>query len=131
LKGIDPADADKVDRLIADTIGTLAQKGIDQLTVDAALNTVEFRLRENNTGSFPRGILFMLRALQSWLHGRDPLSPLAFEHPLGTIKARLAGGERYFETLLTRHLIDNHHRTVLLLEPDPELAERDAQEERS
>src|SRR6266516_280018 len=35
-----------------------------------ALNTVEFRLRENNTGAFPRGIVFMLRALGSWLHGR-------------------------------------------------------------
>jgi Zn-dependent M16 (insulinase) family peptidase len=79
LKGIDPADADKVERLIADTIGGLADRGIDPLTVEAAVNTVEFALRENNTGAFPRGIVFMLRALRSWLHGRDPLTPLAFD----------------------------------------------------
>src|SRR5262249_61928647 len=97
LRGIDPADADKVERLIADTIGGLADRGIDPLTVEAALNTVEFQLRENNTGAFPRGIAFMLRALRSWLHGRDPLTPLAFAAPLSAIKGRVAGGERYFE----------------------------------
>src|SRR5262249_42071622 len=88
-------------------------------------------LRENNTGAFPRGIVFMLRALRSWLHGRDPLSPLAFEAPLAAIKAQIAGGERYFERLLKRHLVDNRHRTVLVLKADRDLAEREAQEERA
>jgi Zn-dependent M16 (insulinase) family peptidase len=128
LKGIDPADGDKVERLILDTIAGLAEKGIDPLTVEAALNTVEFHLRENNTGSFPRGIVFMLRALRSWMRGRDPLSPLAFEAPLAAVKARVAGG-RYFEELLRRHLIDNPHRTTMLLRPDREQAEREAKEE--
>src|SRR5258707_10907205 len=131
LKGIDPADADKVERLIADTIGALADRGIDPLTVEAALNTVEFALRKNNTGSFPRGIVFMLGALRSWLHGRDPLTPLAFATPLSAIKGRVAGGERYFENLLRRHFVDNPHRTVIVLKPDREQAEREAQEERA
>ena len=52
LKGIDSVDADKIVRLITDTIGTLADKGIDPLTVGSALNTVEFHLRESNTGPF-------------------------------------------------------------------------------
>jgi Zn-dependent M16 (insulinase) family peptidase len=130
LKGIDPANADKIERLIIDTIGTLAEEGIDPLTVEAALNTVEFHLRENNTGSFPRGIVFMLRALRTWLHGRDPLSPLAFSGPLAGIKGRVAGG-RYFEGLLRRHFIDNPHRTSLTLRPDSEQAEREAAAERS
>jgi presequence protease len=131
LKGIDPINADKIERLIADTIGLLAVKGIDPLTIEASLNTIEFRLRENNTGAFPRGIVFMLRVLRSWLHGRDPLSPLAFDRPLAAIKAKVAGDERYFEGLLKSHLIDNRHRTVLVLEPDPDLAEREAREERA
>jgi Zn-dependent M16 (insulinase) family peptidase len=131
LKGIDPANAGKIGRLIADTIGSLADKGIDPLTIDAALNTVEFRLRENNTGAFPRGVVFMLRALRFWLHGRDPLSPLAFERSLVAIKAQVAGGSRYFEGLLKRHLIDNRHCTELILKPDRDLAEREAQEERA
>jgi Zn-dependent M16 (insulinase) family peptidase len=129
LKGIDPANADKVETLITDTLGGLAGHGIDPLTVEAALNTVEFHLRENNTGSFPRGIVFMLRALRSWLHGRDPLTPLAFAEPLAAIKGRITGGDRYFENLLRKYFIDNPHRTVVLLKPDHAQAEREAKEE--
>jgi presequence protease len=129
LKGIDPADADKVERLIVDTIAKLAADGIDPLTVASALNTIEFHLRENNTGSFPLGIVFMLRSLRNWMRGRDPLSPLAFEPSIGAIKARVAGG-RYFEDLMRRYFVGNPHRTTLLLRPDREQAEREAGEER-
>lgn len=131
LKGIDPADADKVEALVLDTLRTLAKDGIDKMTVEASLNTVEFRLRENNSGSFPRGIAAMLRALKTWLYDRDPLSPLAFEAPLAALKARVASGERYFEDLIARHLLDNPHRTTLALKPDPEQAEREAAAERA
>jgi Zn-dependent M16 (insulinase) family peptidase len=129
LKGIDAGDADKVERLIIDTITGLADKGIDAATLEAALNTVEFHLRENNTGAFPRGIVFMLRSLRSWLHGRDPLSPLAFEAPLAAIKARVAKGEPYFENMIRRQFLASPHRTVLVLKPDVDQAEREAKEE--
>jgi Zn-dependent M16 (insulinase) family peptidase len=130
LKGIDDGDADAIEGLILATLRTLARDGIDPQTVEAALNTVEFSLRENNTGAFPRGIALMLRALNTWLYDRDPLAPLAFEAPLGTIKARVAGGERYFEELIGRFLLDNPHRTTLILQPDPAQAAREAEEER-
>ena len=100
------------------------------MTVEASLNTVEFRLRENNFGSFPRGIAAMLRSLKTWLYDRDPLAPLAFEAPLRSLKTRIAAGERYFENLIAHHLLDNPHRTTLTLRPDPEQAEREAAAER-
>jgi Zn-dependent M16 (insulinase) family peptidase len=131
LKGIDAADADKVEALILDTLRNLAEDGIDEATVEAAVNTVEFRLRENNTGSFPRGISVMVRSLQTWLYDRDALASLAWDAPLAGIKARLARGERVFETLIGRHLLDNQHRTTVLFTPDPELAAREAAEERA
>ncbi len=130
LKGIAAADADRIEHLILDTMGTLAKDGIDPMSVAAALNTVEFRLRENNTGAFPRGIALMFRALRRWLHGRDPIVPLSFEAPLAAIKAKAASG-RLFEGLLQHHLLGNSHRTRLLLEPDREQAEREAGEERA
>ena len=130
LKGIDPGDADKIEALILDTLRTLAHEGIDPKTVEAALNTVEFSLRENNTGSFPRGIALMLRALNTWLYDRDPLAPLAFEAPLGAVKTRMAAGERYFENLIAHFLLANPHRTTLILQPDPAQAAREAEEER-
>jgi Zn-dependent M16 (insulinase) family peptidase len=124
LKGIDPDNAGKVEQLILETLATLARDGIEPDMVEAALNTVEFRMRENNTGSYPRGIAMMIDAMSTWLYGGDPLAVLAFEAPLNAIKARVASGERYFESLIEQFLINNPHRTTVTLYPDPALRSR-------
>ena len=124
LKGIDPARSEEIERLILETLQGLVEQGIETDMIEAALNTTEFSLRENNTGGFPRGLLLMLRALNSWLYDRDPLAPLAFEAPLAAIKDRLTAGEPYFEDIIRRFLLENSHRVTLLLEPDSELRQR-------
>jgi presequence protease len=124
LKGLQSENTGKVESLIFETLSGLADAGIDPGTVAASVNTVEFQLRENNTGSFPRGILLMIRALETWNYDGDPLVLLVFEQPLEALKQRLAGGERMFENLIKHYFLDNPHRTVLVLEPDPELNER-------
>jgi Zn-dependent M16 (insulinase) family peptidase len=124
LKGIALEDAEKVETLVLETLNTLVEEGIDPDMVEAAINTIEFRLRENNTGYFPRGLSLMLRALTTWLYDGDPLAPLAFEAPLAAIKGHLEAGEPYFEELIRHYLVENPHRTTVLLKPDPELRQR-------
>ena len=131
LKGTRGRDGKKIEALILETLQTLVDEGIDPDTIAASLNTNEFRLRENNTGSFPRGISLMLRALTTWLHEVDPLKLLAFEAPLEAIKARMMNDNRYFEKLIQTLLLDNTHRTTLRLKPDPELARRFEEEEKA
>jgi hypothetical protein len=131
LKGIDVTQADKVEALILDTLRKLVQERIDPLTVQAAVNTAEFRLRENNTGNYPRGLLYMLRALTTWLYDSDPLALLAFEEPLNAIKSKIASGRPYFEELIDRFFLQNPHRMTLILEPDPALRQQEEEEEQS
>ena len=131
LKGIVEEDAPKVEALVLETLGQLARDGIDAETVAAGVNTLEFQLRENNTGSFPRGIALIFRSMRTWLHGGDPLEPLYFEAALARVKARLAAGEPLFENLIRTELLDNPHRTTVLLRADPEQAAREAAEERA
>lgn len=131
LKGIDEADAEKVEAMILSTLEKLSKEGIDPQTVEAAINTAEFQMRENNTGSFPRGIALMFRATRTWLHGGDPFEPLAFEETLSTLKGHLAAGARVFETLISQHLLENRHRTTVLLKADTGQAAREAAEERA
>ncbi len=118
LKGIRKESAPEIERLIFNTLTRLAQEGIDPATLAASMNTAEFYLRENNTGSFPRGLALMMRCLCSWLYERDPFGPLAFDAPLAAIKQHLADGERYFENLISQWLLNNQHRASVLLEPD-------------
>jgi Zn-dependent M16 (insulinase) family peptidase len=114
----------KLESLILDTIRELAENGIDPGTIAASMNTVEFRLRENNTGAFPRGLLLMLRALTAWLYGGDPIDPLAFEEPLQAIKERLVAGEAFFEAMLRSYFLENPHITTVIMQPVPGLNQR-------
>jgi Predicted Zn-dependent peptidases, insulinase-like len=127
LKGIREQDAPAVHELILKTLKDLVDNGIETETIEASLNSVEFSLRENNTGSAPRGLVVMLRALDAWLYDRNPLDGLTFEEPLSVIK-KLAF-EGYFEDLIRRYLLENTHRTSVLLRPDPELAAREEADE--
>ena len=116
LKGIDPADADEVEALVLKTLEKLADEGIDPATRAAAFNTFEFHLRENNTGSFPRGIAIMFSTLTGWLHGDDPLEALAFEKALESLKAKAESG--HFEKMIRARHLDNPHRVTVVLEAD-------------
>ncbi len=119
LKGVQQENLEEVEPLILDTLEDLAKNGIDPDTVAASLNTIEFRLREQNTGRFPRGLFLMLAALSEWLYDGDPMDALAFEAPLNAIKEESDQG-KYFENLIQEYLLDNPHRSTVQLVPDPE-----------
>jgi Zn-dependent M16 (insulinase) family peptidase len=129
LKGVQKENAAKVESLVQETLESLASDGIDPNMLAASMNTIEFQLRENNTGAFPRGIVLMLRALGTWLYDGDPFEPLAFEDSLDAIKQRLETGELYFESLINSALLENTHRSTVILEPDPDLNRRKVEDE--
>ena len=131
LRGLEPGKAGEAGDLILTTLKDLVANGIPKECVDAAVNSVEFALREKNTGRFPVGLAVMLQALTTWLHDGDPLAPLRYEEPLANIKRRLAAGERYFEDLIRSYFLENPHRVTVVLRPDPALAEREAAAEKA
>ncbi len=124
LKGIEPGNVDRVEALILSTLEELALTGIDRETVEASVNTLEFRLREQNTGHFPRGLFVMLQALTTWLHDGDPFVSIAFEQPLQEVKGNLERDPRYFERFIQEYLLQNTHRATVILEPDPTLQDQ-------
>ena len=131
LKGTRKRHARKIEKLIFDTLESLVRDGIDPDMIAASMNTVEFRLRENNTGGFPVGLGLMLRVLTTWIHDEDPFKLLAFEAPLNEIKQKIVDDPRYFEALIQAHLLENPHRTTLRLKPDPELGRRFDEDEKA
>lgn len=136
LKGIPTNDQGKltyeeeIKNLINNTLQKLVEEGIDPATVEAAMNTVEFKLRENNTGSFPQGLNLMLRALTAWLYDRDPIEAISFEKPLEIIKNSVSDDDAYFETLIKKYLLENPSQTTVVLLPESGLQQRVADEEK-
>jgi presequence protease len=122
--------ADKVQTLVLETLRQLAETGLHRDDIRAAINSVEFDLRENNTGSYPRGLVIFFEALATWLYDGDPLAHLPFEGPLARLKTRLDKGESVFEDLIQAHFLRNTHRTLVILVPDTGLgARREATEQ--
>jgi Zn-dependent M16 (insulinase) family peptidase len=130
MKGVAPGRDMEVEELILHTLERLAQEGIEQEMIEAAYNTFEFSLRENNTGSTPRGLSSMFQSLRNWTYGRDPLLPLMFEAPLAAVREQIDTNPTYFQDLIRAHLLENDHRVTVVLTPDPEYnAVRAAEEE--
>lgn len=124
LKGISAENVEQIEPFILNVLSQLGTQGFEPEAIEAAINTVEFRLREQNTGSFPRGLAVMLSSLSTWLYDGDPLEPLRFEEPLAAIKAHYEADEQYFAQLLQKYVVNNLHRTTVILEPDTAEAER-------
>ena len=128
LRGVAQEDIPKVEKLIHDTIAKIAEEGFTQEAIDASINSIEFSLRENNTGRFPRGLSLMFRSMSTWLYEGDPFEPLRFEEPLAKLKARIAS-EDVFRPLMRQLLIENTHQVTVELNPDSSLAANEAAEE--
>lgn len=117
FKNADASDINKAEALILATLEEIAAEGFDEEMVEAALNSTEFSLRENNTGGAPRGLSLYLRALNTWLYDGDPFAMLRYEAPLAWTRA--ASQDRSFlPSLIRSHLLDNPHRVTVVLHPD-------------
>jgi hypothetical protein len=130
LKGVHPDTVAEVETLVLKELSRLAKEGIDKNTVEASLNTVEFAMREKNTGRFPRGLAIYLEALNDWLYELNPLDALAFEINLADIKRKALDGSGYFEGLIQKWFLNNPHRSTVTILPDPEEGARREAEER-
>lgn len=131
LKGVHPDKVAEVEALVLKELSRLAQQGIDRNSVEASLNTVEFAMREKNTGRFPRGLAIYLEALNDWLYDLNPLDALAFEKNFEAIKHEALSGSGYFERLIQTWFLNNPHRSTVTILPDPEEAARQEAEEKA
>jgi len=131
LKGVKEEDTSKVEKIILDTLEKVANEGFEAEAIASSMNTVEFQLREFNTGSFPKGLSFMLGAMSSWLYDDSPTEALKFEEPLAELKASIEeSGSQVFQDLIKKYLVENKHRTTIALTPSKALESEELEEEK-
>ena len=127
LKGTELEHENEILALIDSTLRELAENGIEKDMILSAVNSIDFRLREANFGGFPKGIVYNIQALGSWLYDKDPFTHLSFEKVMQKIKKQMHEG--YFEDLIRRYLIENNHRSILVATPKQGLGKKwEAQE---
>lgn len=130
LKGVEKDNVKKVEELIVETLKKAAEEGFTDDAIASSMNTIEFELREFNTGSFPKGLSFMLGAMSKWVYDGNPSEAMKFEEPLNALKAKIAeSGSKVFQDLIRDMLINNTHRTTVEMVPSKTLEEEQKLEE--
>ncbi len=136
FKGIDPDKASEAQDLVLETLRQIAEAGIPSSLVENAVKRQEFSMRELS-GDVPIGLRAMNRAARGWLQNLQPHTTIRVRHPLEELKKAIANAhplqvelftkaerknqrQGYFEQWIQDNLLDNPHRCLLTVKPDPQ-----------
>lgn len=116
-KNANSADKEKFLATIQDVLNRQVKDGVDKKALLAGISASEFRYREADFGQFPKGLLYGIQCLDSWLY--DDMQPFMHVEALDTyrfLREQVETG--YFETLIEKYLLHNPHASVVVIEPE-------------
>ena len=126
-KNSDPEKKEQFLTIIRDTLSQVVEQGLENKSLEAAINFYEFKYREADYGNFPKGLIYGLKCMSSWLYNdTEPFQNLKDNSLYDILKER--NGTGYYEQLIKDYLLDNTHASMILLKPKAGLnAEREEQ----
>ena len=123
-------DPDKKEEFIAtieETLRKIADEGLDQRALLASINRFEFKYREANYGYYPKGLVYGLNALDTWLYNdMTPFINLELGEAFAALRKKMDTG--YFEGLIRKHFLENPHKAIVVMTPEVGLTEKMAEE---
>ncbi len=120
-------DKDRFLQVIRDTLTDLAENGINKKALLAGINSMEFKFREADYGSYPKGLIYGLDVFDSWLY--DENAPFDYLKQLDVYDRLKEYTETdYFEKLIRQYLLDNTHTSIVVVEPEAGLTAKTEQE---
>ena len=122
LSGTDVNNQKKFEETIDETLRALALNGINKSMLKAAINRIEFTLRENDYRGRPKGLFYGIRAMELWLYDRNPMDALKYFDNLKQLKKFI--DTNYFENLILKYVIKNNHQVLITMEPEKGLTEK-------
>ena len=115
-KNANEEDQERFVTIIEETLQKLVKEGLNQDALLAGINSTEFRFREADYGQFPKGLLYGLQCMESWLFDdKKPFIHLECLDTLQFLREQMNTG--YFEKLIQKYLLDNTHGAVVTVVP--------------
>ncbi|MBR6487216.1 MAG: insulinase family protein, partial [Lachnospiraceae bacterium] len=119
-------DEDKLDEFVStirEVLNDVVEKGLDKKSLLAGINVFEFRYREADFGAYPKGLMYGLQALDSWLYDEtSPFMHIEANDTFAALRSKIDTG--YFEDLIKKYLLDNSHSSIVVLKPERGLTAR-------
>lgn len=122
-KNANKEDEEKFVGIIEDTLKKIVKDGLNRKSLLAGINSEEFKFREADYGNFPKGLIYGLSCMDSWLYDDDePFLYLKILDVFAALKEKIETG--YFEELIQKYLLDNSHKSYVSIEPEKGLNAR-------
>lgn len=116
-KNADSSDGERFVQVIEDTLRRVAAEGLNRKSLLAGINSAEFRFREADYGNYPKGLMYGLTCMDSWLY--DENEPFLYLKVLDVFsRLRKKAQEGYFEEIITKYLLENTHKSYVYIEPE-------------
>ena len=122
-KNANASDKERFVEIIETALKKIVAEGVNKDSILAAINNAEFRFREADFGHYPKGLLYGIQCMDSWLF--DDMEPFMYLELLDTfefLKKQVETG--YFEELIQKCLLENPHGVVVSLEPEKGLNQK-------
>ncbi len=126
VKNSEPEKEEEFISTVREVLEDVVKNGLDKKALRAGINVYEFRYREADFGSYPKGLMYGLQALDSWLYDEEkPFIHIEENDTFAALRERI--DTDYFEDLIKKYLIDNKHSSIVILKPERGLtAKKDA-----
>ena len=122
-KNANTSDKEAFLQIIRGTMEDLVKNGLNKKALLAGINSSEFRYREADYGSLPKGLLYGIQALESWLYDeKEVFLHLEANRVYAYLKEQVE--TNYFEELLREYFLENTHASVVIVEPEKGLNAR-------
>lgn len=123
-KNANAPDKERFLNVIYDTLQGIVNQGIDKKSLLAGINFFEFRFREADFASYPKGLIYGIDAFDSWLYEDEkPWLHLQQLWVFEELKKEVENG--YYEGLVRKYLLSNPHASIVTLVPEKGLAEKE------
>ena len=118
-------DRDRFREIIRDVLTECAENGIDKKALLAGLNNMEFSFREGDFGTIPKGLMYTINVMDTWLYNdSDPFTPLCQLDAFASLRREIEEDTGYFEALIRRLFLGNPHAALVTIRPESGLQER-------
>ena len=119
---------DEFVKILEENLAKIAKEGIPRRNLLAAFNYYEFKYREANFGRFPKGLMYGLQMFDSWLYDDEkPFIHIKTNEIFKQLRDEIENG--YFENLIKEYLINNKHKSIVIMKPKKGLQKVKDQEE--
>lgn len=128
LKGIEPSNAEAVEKVVLDTLEAAVTDGLDPEKVESALHQMEIQQREISNARFPYSLLVFFHLKPAYLYGGDPYRMLQFDRDIEQLRSKIEEGP-FLENLIRDQLLNNPHRARIVASPDRQMDKKALEKE--